>query len=198
MSGSEAEGGATARLFFAVLLAPELRDAVAGIQERLRATRARVKWVEPQNLHFTMKFLGETPEGLTRRLVEVARDVAARHVAFPLEVGGVGAFPRAAEPRVVWVGCGAGAAALEALAADLDAALARERLSSPEQRPFKAHLTVGRARDPREARDLEPVLRDEARAAVGLMQVTHLALMRSELRREGPVYAEVARAELGG
>lgn len=179
------------RLFFAILLADDLRSAVVAVQERIATAGAKVKWVEPHNLHYTLKFLGDTPADSVPRLAQAAREVAARHAACDIHIAGAGAFPRPADVRVVWLGCREGGDALGALAADLDDTLHRAGLADREQRPFRAHLTIGRNKSRHRAEDLAQALTDAEGADIGPMRVAGFALMRSQLRPAGPVYSVV-------
>ena len=184
------------RLFFAVPLDDSVRSAVAKVRDDLRRVPGPVKWVEDANLHFTLKFLGETPVGLIPKLRAVAEAVGQRHAVIDLSLRGIGAFPNARAPRVVWVGLAEGAEPLSALADDLDNALAEASLAPRETRPFAAHVTFGRVR--------EPVRRDELTAEIelagaldfGQMRCDHFVLMRSELSRRGPTYTELERFNL--
>jgi len=179
------------RLFFAVFLAPELRDAAVAVQEDVGRVRARVKWVEPDNLHFTVKFLGDTPSSAVADLSDAARQVADRHGQFILHLAGVGAFPRPASPNAIWIGCTEGAAELCALAGDLERTLHEAGLAAPEARAFRAHLTIGRNKDRATNAALGEAIERAARTDLGCFAVTRLSLVRSELRPEGPVYSEL-------
>lgn len=184
------------RLFFAVFLAPELRDVAVKVQEDIGRVRARVKWVDPDNLHFTVKFLGDTPSSAVAYLSEVARQVAARHQQFTLHLAGVGAFPRPASPNAIWIGCTEGAAELCALAGDLERTLDEAGLAALETRAFQAHLTIGRNKDRGTNAALGEAIEQAAATDIGGFAVTHLSLVRSQLRPEGPVYSELHRLAL--
>jgi len=176
------------RCFIAVPLTPEVRAAAAALQEELRASGAEVRWVAPSHFHLTLKFLGEISPPEVEVVQEICADVALRTPAFRLHLRGVGAFPNLRRLRVVWIGIAEGATELAALATDLDHRLA-EWGFPPEDRPFRAHLTVGRGRSARRQADLAARVAAQADRDVGWLPVSQFVLMKSELRPDGPRYS---------
>ncbi len=180
------------RLFLAVFPPPEVQRAAFALIERLRRPGDEVSWVKQENLHYTMRFLGEVGEDGARRATEAAREAAARSTAFRAALGGLGAFPSPRRARVLWLGMSEGAEALVALARDLEQALDR-RGFAPEGRRFTAHLTLGRVREPRgggraEA-DWSRAL-DEARGEVAgpPFTVDRISVVESRLNPKGSIY----------
>lgn len=189
------------RLFFAIALDEPLRlsaaNAAEGLQRRLaHARNARaVKWVERENLHVTMRFLGEVDDDRARSMIEWAHGPLS-HDAFELAVGGAGAFPPSGAPRVLWIGIGRGADDARAV---FD--LLEQRVTSlgfePEGRAYTPHLTLGRVReiDRAHGRALREWLA-EIPAALGTQRVTHVTLYRSHLSPHGPRYEIVSEVPL--
>src|SRR3970040_1457372 len=137
----------TIRAFVAVNLDPSLKEALARVMERLKATRADVARGKPENLHLTLKFLGQVEETRLEAIAEAVASAARGCGPFRFVLGGLGAFPQPRAARVVWVGVPEGADSLAGLQARLEAEL--EPLGFPrEERPFTAHLTLGRGRGP--------------------------------------------------
>ena len=189
------------RLFVAVELEPSLRRDAAAAGARLAAAlrrgmpggRADISWVPPDNLHLTLRFLGEVEEA---RAIALA-DRFPQPIAvdpFEIELAGVGVFPPSGSPRVVWIGVTLGREALTSLAAQVE-----ERLASwgfgREARPFQAHLTLGRCRQPLgpRARDL---LVEVAVAAVGKSRIDRVVLFESRLSSGPATYVRQAVAPL--
>ena len=186
------------RLFFAVPIDDAARAAVLDIREVVRrgSGRTQVKWVEAENLHLSLKFLGDTPSDLVPRMTDVACEVAGRHPAFPFLLRGVGAFPNAQAPRVIWIGLAAGRDPLAALADDLDAALEYAAVARRETRPFEAHLTLGRVKLPEHNDALARTIAGANELEAGRVQCNHFLLMRSELSRRGPTYSVLRQFDL--
>jgi 2'-5' RNA ligase len=184
------------RLFFAANVTPEIRERLALVQRPLVATGADVKWVEIENLHVTMKFLGEVPEDKVPAIVAQADQAAKEAKAFVMSLGGLGAFPTQRAPRVVWVGLTHGLDELRVLARGLEAGL--EKLGfKPEGRPFSAHVTLGRVRSPRGRDALAQALQAGRECEIGTLNVEKFALMQSVLGRGGPQYSVVQEFRLG-
>jgi 2'-5' RNA ligase len=139
----------TSRLFVAVPVADDVREAVGRLMEELAGAPIDVRgpgqprWVRVEGLHLTLRFLGATPDARLQELSEAVA-VTAREVApFHLELTGGGAFPTPQRPRVLWIGIGEGETELAALARRLDGEL--QRLGWPsDSRPLQAHLTLAR------------------------------------------------------
>lgn len=93
------------RLFAAITLDEPVRRALIKAQDELRQSGAEARWVEPVNIHLTLRFLGEVPESLVPKLTEALTKACAGHRAFSMDIVGLGAFPNPARPRVVWAGC---------------------------------------------------------------------------------------------
>ena len=185
------------RIFVAVALAPALLAAVSGVRGRLAEADSTLRWVPPENLHFTLKFLGGiTPPQLTG-VVAAAREVAARTQRFSITLAGLGAFPSARRPRVVWAGVSSGADHLVALAEDLDVVL-RSAHASREDRPFRPHLTIARVRDASPAADLSNEVGALRELEWGSQTVDALCVMESHLRPSGAVYQPVEEVWLRG
>ena len=173
-----------------------MRAALGAAIERLRKVAPDVAWVAPANLHLTLKFLGQVD---ARRLEEIAaglRGAAAGLTAFDAVMAGLGAFPSASRPRVVWAGVAGGAPGLTELAGRVERACAALGFP-PETRPFSPHITLGRVRAPRRDARLADLLAAAARDEFGRSRVEGLALMESELSRRGARYTERASARLG-
>lgn len=184
------------RSFVAIEIPPPLREKVVQVQEILRGAGGGVKWVEPENLHLTLRFLGEVEEDRLKAVEGVCRQVAAASQPFHLELVGVGAFPHARAPRVVWMGVGEGSEALAELAARLERGI-RALGFSREERPFRPHLTLGRVRRPEAIRSLVEALASLGQERVGAMRVEEMVLMRSDLTPGGPLYTPLSRFPLG-
>lgn len=185
------------RLFFAVPLPEDLREPVSKVQETLRRCGTSVKWVAPENLHFTLKFLGEMPLRVLPELERIAGEVAGRHAPFDLRIRGCGAFPRPAEARAVWLAAADGGQELTDLAEDLDRTLAQAGLAAPERRPFKPHATIGRNQTPQQSKGLAAGIKQAAELDLGLMPVAEFVLMKSVLNPAGPVYTVEQAFRLG-
>jgi RNA 2',3'-cyclic 3'-phosphodiesterase len=170
-----------------------VRARLAAEVERLRPQARDVAWVARDNLHLTLKFLGGVEPDRLDTLAEALVAAVARHPGFDLVVRGLGAFPSRTRPRVLWAGVDAGGAALATLAAGIDDAI--EPLGfAREARPFSAHVTLGRVREPRSDPRLAGALTlDEV---FGRQRVLRVSLMRSELSPRGARYTELAAAPL--
>lgn len=178
------------RLFVAIVPPAPLPARLHALQERLRPAGADVKWVEAQNLHVTLKFLGETPETDLPGVKDVLRSLAPTQAPFHLRLAGAGFFPPRGTPRVVWVGLDEGFEALRHLHVAVESAC-RTLGFAPEDRPFAAHLTLGRVRSTghEDALKREIVkLRDDV---VGSFRVGGFSLVESRLTPRGPVYTHV-------
>jgi 2'-5' RNA ligase len=189
------------RAFVAVLLADELREAVAAAIERLRPLASAVAWVPPRNLHVTLHFLGDQSEERLAEAEAALADAAAGSAPLDVTFHGIGAFPGLERPRILWVGLAHGALEVRRLQARVTDALATHGFAR-EERPWHAHLTVGRVHDERRwRREADPSLRGAlARAATttfGTQRVTEVALMRSDLSPEGARYTVRRALRLG-
>jgi 2'-5' RNA ligase len=184
------------RLFLAVFPPAEVQRAAYGFIEALRRPGDGVSWVKAENLHYTMRFLGEVGEDGARRAAEAATEAAGRSKVFAAALGGLGAFPNARRARVIWIGMSEGAEALVALARDLDRALAKRGFGAADK-PFSSHLTLGRVRTP--GPDWTPVLAGAGTAAgpPPRFTVDRLCVVESQLNPRGSIYRVRAEARLG-
>ncbi len=188
---------ARVRTFIAVGLDPGVRDRAVALQEALAATGAEVKWVEPENLHVTLLFLGEVDD---RALVDVCRVVAegsGRLAPFPMSVQGAGCFGNPRRPRTLWVGVGAGTQELVALHDALEGPLLALGCYRREERQFTPHITLGRAKGDRPNEKLAAALAKQAGYRCGEQAVREVLVMGSELTPKGPVYTVMGRGKLG-
>lgn len=186
----------TVRAFVAANLDSDLKAALAKVQDRLKTTQADVGWVRPENLHLTLKFLGQVE---ACRLGVIGETIATAATGFDpvrLVFEGLGAFPRPRAARVVWVGVSHGAEALAALQARVEAGL--ESLGfAREARPFSAHLTLGRVRGPAHREQLACALTSTPAEALGEMVLDRIELMKSDLSVGGARYSILQSFPLG-
>jgi 2'-5' RNA ligase len=184
------------RLFVAIDIPSDVRNAIAADTIALRRTSDAVKWVDTPLLHLTLRFLGECDDARAGVVRAALERIAGAHAPHEVTFAGSGAFPDVRRPRVLWIGA-VTAPQLAALAADVERGVVEAGIE-PEPRPFRAHLTLGRAR--RELADTEA-----RRVAAGLgalkgryvVPVTTLHLMRSDLSATGPSYTSIAELPLG-
>lgn len=182
------------RLFIAVELPSEVQGRLAVAQDRLRRAQADVSWVRAENLHLTLKFLGEIEEKRLGSIREALAAVARSSAPFQMEVMGLGSFGGRV-PRVVWVGVRDGAEPLTLLARQVETALARIGFPK-EKREFTAHLTLGRVRSPKNAEALLAALRELQAERFGAAATTQFELMQSQLHPSGSVYTVLERFTL--
>jgi len=186
------------RAFVALAISADVRRAAAGVIDDLRGAGAAVKWVEPQNLHVTLKFLGDVDDGEIHHVCHAVEQAAAQAAPFGFEVRGAGAFPDTRRPRTVWLGIGQGGPEIVALNARIEPALTK--LGFPkEARRFQPHLTIGRIRrgGPGVA-ELGTRIAARGDLPLGRTHVAEVIVFSSRLGRSGPTYEALARAPLGG
>jgi 2'-5' RNA ligase len=185
------------RLFFAVEFDDFLKDAVSKAIANARIASPPWRWVARSNVHITIKFLGETADETVPPLIDVVSGVCREIAPFDITLGGLGGFPNLKKPRVLFYETTSGARELAELARRIETVL-QDELSIPmERRPFRAHATVARVKQP-VAPALEARLQRAPPVDAGSQRVQSVSLMKSELRREGAVYEVVKSIALGG
>ena len=183
------------RAFLAIALPEDARNSLTALQEDLADSRADVKWVEPQHLHVTLKFLGEITDEQRRVIERLLAEVARDETTFTLGLERVEAFPSLSSPRVVWVGLGEGKERAIRLAERVEQG-ADGLGFRKEARPFAAHVTLGRVRTPRRQAALVQALRGCAWRPPASWTVSALTLYQSVLSSSGPSYRVLAEVPL--
>jgi 2'-5' RNA ligase len=186
------------RAFIAVTLPTEVRQLLHGFQAKLTTAGTPVKWVETENLHLTLVFLGTIGQDRVPAILDAMRTAAAGTSAFTAKVSGLGVFPNPHKTQVVWAGLTEGGEALANLQRKLAAKLMPLGFK-PDSRPFRPHLTLGRVRDRASSAEREALGRAVAALDAGggrSFGVEALHLIRSELNRDGPVYTVIGSVPL--
>ena len=191
------------RLFAAILLPENIRDAVAGMQTRLREIIGEdgIRWTPPEQFHFTLKFLGDVDDSELEKVIEGAENAAGHSTRFALEVAQLGVFPRQRSPQVLWVGATGDVPVLQQTAQYLNEELAKRGFEA-ETKPYIPHITLARMKT-REGEEVVaktlPLLQAEPefQATLGAFMVQECALMQSDLRSEGAVYTVVKTFAFG-
>jgi 2'-5' RNA ligase len=176
------------RAFIAVPASDEVKEIVAKTVGELKAAGASVKWVEPENVHLTLKFLGNITAEDVEKLRVRLREALGSYSSFDVTAGKVGCFPGGRRaPRVIWIGLEGAIDRLKEIAVKVDETCAGLGFD-PETRPFKAHLTIGRVR--RGSGGLREL--GESIGSIGFkplkLQVDRVNLVRSRLSPQGPTY----------
>ncbi|MFC1510804.1 RNA 2',3'-cyclic phosphodiesterase [Candidatus Margulisiibacteriota bacterium] len=167
------------RTFISVELPDEVKQKIAELIEELKKTGANVRWVKPENLHITLKFLGEVDDKKLDKLIAAATKAAAGTGSFKARFTGLGTFPAGKSPRVIWVGTAEGGDELCTLAKALE----------ETGREFRPHITIGRVR---KLKGIEYVQDKE----FGAMVVDRISIMSSTLTPNGPVYKKLGEVQL--
>ncbi|MDQ7780313.1 MAG: RNA 2',3'-cyclic phosphodiesterase [Planctomycetota bacterium] len=180
----------TKRLFIAVEMDESVRKRIAEMTAPLKKANADVKWVQQDNLHITLKFLGEVDEGRIGVIVDAARGALAGFKPFVLTLGELGTFPPRGKPRVIWLAIRDVGGVLAGMSGALEKALEKEGFPA-EDREFTAHLTLGRVRSPKGVERLEAAMAGLSAGAGGefAQKVDKVFLVRSVLTSAGPVYS---------
>jgi len=189
------------RCFVAIELEDDIREAIRRTQALLKVAQAGKygRWVRPEGIHLTLKFLGDVPENRVELIADAIRKAATDLAPFPLFFGKLGCFPNLRAPRVTWVGVDDPSGDLRRLQRDVETNLS-DLGYPPEKRAFHPHLTLARTR--RVTRGEQAALGELVRRThldrLGEMEVAEVSLMRSELQPSGSVYTQLAAAPLGG
>lgn len=185
------------RTFIAVDIGKSIRDQAVALQETLAVSATNVKWVEPENLHVTLLFLGEVDNRQIPAVCRAVSKVTAELPAFSMTVEQVGCFPNPRRPRVLWIGIGEGTQELVKLHDALELPLLELGCYRREERQYTPHITLGRVKTEGPADRLAASLQSHAGWRGGRIHVADLRVMSSELTPQGPLYTVLSRAKLG-
>ena len=185
------------RLFFGVEVPESDKAALMDVVHQGRKYLRGVKWVAPECLHVTLKFLGNTPDALVGDVVQAAQMAAQGLGPMVLRLMAVGAFPGPEKPRILWAGVEGDVPQLKRLAEALEENL--EMLGfTPEDRPFTAHVTLGRAGERNEKESFPVWANKFSHSQLAQFTATRFVLYQSELTPRGPIYTPLAHIDLNG
>jgi RNA 2',3'-cyclic 3'-phosphodiesterase len=174
------------RTFIAVELNSSLREALARIQKELKSSGADAKWVKPENIHLTLKFLGAIPLDKIETINRVLQDIADQFPAFAISLSQLGAFPKIEFPRVIWIDLKEGKETLERLAKEIEAKLSSLGFP-PEDRAFQTHITLARIKSAQNRLNLVKQLKETDVPALN-QKIDKITFFKSTLTPKGPVY----------
>jgi RNA 2',3'-cyclic 3'-phosphodiesterase len=174
------------RVFIAIDLPNQIRDTLRQIQRELRSLTDSARWVAPESIHITLKFIGEVPEKRIEDINTALRGLSWKN--FTVTVRGVGFFPGTRSPRVFWAGMEA--PTMKGLTEQLDTRLERIGLDK-EKRAFRPHITLARAKDTRIDSSLVLAATEYEDHKFGSFTVDRVFLFKSTLKPSGAVYEKL-------
>lgn len=176
----------------------ELSENIAHLRQDIPART--VRWVRPEGIHLTLKFLGDVPIEKINQISATLEAICLEHMSFSVNISEFGCFPNFRRPRVLWIGVQDLSTQLAPLQAEIEDELSKLGFER-ETRRFHPHLTVGRIkkiRDRMEAQRLTAALEDVKIGDIGQFRVNDVGLIRSDLKPTGAVYTRLLTAKLGG
>ena len=175
------------RLFISIEISEQLKDKIIEIQKRFRDFD--IKFVEKENLHFNLKFLGEVGEDIDK-IKEAMTKVSQQFEKFKINIAGLNAFPNKNYIKVLFLEVKDGRQTMIGIAEVLDNDLGKS------DKPFIPHLTLGRVKSGKNKEKLQELVKELENIEIGEMEVNEIKLIKSELAPSGPVYEEVFRINL--
>ncbi|GMT42737.1 MAG: RNA 2',3'-cyclic phosphodiesterase [bacterium] len=185
----------TARSFVAVKLDEELRGSMQRVTERLKSAGPYVRWVKPENLHITLKFLGNVETARMGDVEESLQKCVRDCSSFELQFKGIDVIPNPRYPRVVYAGIEEGVEPLKKLTHCVEDGMSALGFVR-EERDFLPHLTIGRVKSFKAKSMLVMKIREFHKKEIGRLLVYSIFLMKSELHRDGAIYTELAEMPL--
>ena len=177
----------TIRVFIAIELNKETQSYLSNIQSELKETKADVKWVKSENIHLTLKFLGNIDVSRITQIKKILTELSQENTEFITELCDIGAFPKKEHPRVIWIAIEKNQDKIIKIVADLEERL-RELGIAKEDRPFIAHLTLGRVKSNLNRLKLVEKLKNINISQRHSLIVNKLTLFKSTLTPDGPIY----------
>jgi 2'-5' RNA ligase len=186
----------TIRTFIAFELPPGVIALLGNVQPELKRLKIRVRWVRPENIHLTLKFLGNiSPEDIDQIGTAMAA-AAADFSPVTVSVRGLGVFPGIKRPRVIWVGLSGDIRSLLALQHRLEEKLAEAGFPK-DKKSFKAHLTLGRIKQAANPATIRQMITDYAGLSSEEFTFNQVILFKSDLKPSGAVYSKLKQTKLG-
>jgi 2'-5' RNA ligase len=184
------------RTFIAFELPPAVISLLQEVQQELKRLKLRARWVRPENIHLTIKFLGDISPGDIDKIGAAMADAVVEFAPLSLAVKGIGVFPGIRRPRVIWVGLGGDIHSLLAIQSRLEEKLTAVGFPR-EKRSFKAHLTLGRIKQAANPAIIRQVINEYANLSSDDLIFKQIILYKSDLKPSGAVYSQLKQARLG-
>ncbi len=183
------------RSFIAIELPETTKLSLAELQQEFKNCGTDIRWVKPENIHLTLKFLGNIEEKNVSSIVKKIEGACNKYTAFSLEISGVGVFPNTKSPRVLWVGV-IGNEVFNGLQQEIESGMASLGFQR-ENRKFIPHLTLGRFKSSQGKGALLDKIQLYENNRFGLIDVMSISLMRSDLSPAGARHTRIAEVSLG-
>lgn len=182
------------RLFIGIVLPENIKKKIEGIEKELKKKVKEAKVVKMENLHITLKFLGEVREEKIGKIDEKLKEVSEYFAPFNVSVGKVGNFPEGKKMRVLWVGVESNGA-LKKINFKIEKALST--IGFKEENRFKEHITIARFKSTPDMKFIEH-LKEKYSSFLGEFRIESFSLIKSNLTPEGPIYKNLKEYKLGG
>lgn len=183
------------RLFIAIGFEDNLRKQLAGLQAELKQAQADVRWVASENIHLTLRFIGEVSEEAVPSIKDILKKTIENYRAFEIELKGVGAFPSVNNPRVIWIGCQDPTGQLFRIYQDIERSLIKLGLPGDDHK-FSPHITLGRTKSTKNRDKLIKLIKLKQDYKVGRQKVKEITLFQSQLQPTGPIYTVLEQVTL--
>lgn len=183
------------RCFIAIELPDPVKSCLTQLQGELKKCKADIRWVNPGNVHLTLKFLGNIKEEMFQTIINGIKKVCCSNNPFNLEIKGIGVFPNTKSPRVLWLDV-----ENNSFIMSLQASIEKEMENvgfKQEERKFKAHLTIGRFRSSSGKEDIFKAVSTHEKDSFGIISVNSMSLMKSDLNPYGARHTKIAEIPLG-
>ncbi len=182
------------RSFIAIELDKTVKSALADLQKKLKKNMAGIKWVNPENIHLTLKFLGDIKEESTEQITTTMEKISSHYNSFNVEIKGLGLFPNMRSPRVLWAGIN-NTDILEPFQNEIDHGMEPIGFKR-ESRKFSPHLTLGRFKVLSGKKEIQQAVQHHENDSFGVVHVRSLLLMKSELHPEGAKHTKIREISL--
>jgi RNA 2',3'-cyclic 3'-phosphodiesterase len=183
------------RTFVSIEIPDDIKNKIEKLVNKLKLMLTPIKWVDKKNLHVTLKFIGWVNDEKVPPLIDCIKGCAGDFGSFDLSFSGLGVFPSAKRPRVIWIGTSAGADKVKKLGDCIEAEVAKEGVCE-EEREFSPHLTIGGIKEKIDVGALNDFIEKNKDIEFGSFRVDHVSMMKSTLRRSGPIYEEIEKIKI--
>lgn len=173
----------------------EIRSSLVNVQKELEQTGADLKIVKPENIHLTLKFLGDISENQVDLVKEALQNATEAVDPFQVQVKGLGVFPEPSFIRVIWAGVTEGEEQLKSIRKDLDQSLSKISQSS-DNKEYIPHYTIARVKSGKAKDKLNSIIENKSDVEWGSIEADKVELKKSELTSEGPIYSTLEAVSL--